>query len=161
MEFLHLEDHEQLREVLKIALEAADPTLKIIQFEDSDSAIAYIEQHKDEIDLFILDIRVPGKLDGLGVAKRIRELGGKAAIVLNSAYGRPEEKFMVELQCLWMSKPWHLVDAARKLFPLAAQKPKSPEPKIVNPDDAPIPPVVNLPDDDTIILRKNLPSEKP
>lgn len=122
MEFLHLEDHEPLREVLKVALMAADPSLKIIQFEDSDSAVAYIEQHKNEIDLFILDIRVPGALDGIEVAQKIRALGCEGAIVLTSAYGRPEQDFLNTYRCVWMAKPWHLVDSARKLFPLATKK---------------------------------------
>ncbi len=126
MEFLHLEDHQPLREVLKVALLAADPTLKVTQFEDSDQAIAYIEQHQQDIDLFILDIRVPGEIDGIGVARKIRDLGCSGIIVLTSAYGRPEQAFLDKYQCVWMAKPWHLVDAARKLFPLAKtrEKPK-------------------------------------
>ncbi|MCL4875715.1 MAG: response regulator [Anaerolineae bacterium] len=119
MEFLHLEDHEPLREVLRIALLAADPTLKVMQFEDSDNAVQYIQEHKQEIDLFILDIRVPGEMDGIGVARKIRDLGCDGIIVLTSAYGRPEQDFLDSHQCVWMAKPWHLVDAARKLFPLA------------------------------------------
>jgi CheY-like chemotaxis protein len=112
--------------VLKVALLAADPTLKVTQFEDSDQAVAYIEQHKQEIDLFILDIRVPGAMDGIGVARKIRDLGCSGIIVLTSAYGRPEQDFLNSYQCVWMAKPWHLVDAARKLFPLAKtrEKPK-------------------------------------
>jgi DNA-binding response OmpR family regulator len=121
MHILHLEDDGPLREILKVALQSADPKLELHQFASSDEALDYIEANKDQIDLFILDIRVPGKLDGVGIAQKIRELKCRGAIVVTSAYRAPNRDLLSSLNIEWMPKPWHILDAAKKLLPLAKQ----------------------------------------
>lgn len=122
MIIVHLEDDKPLREIMQIAMLAAEPLLDFQQFIDSDSAIEYIKANLDEISLFLLDIRVPGALDGIGVATEIRELGSKRPIILTSAYRRPDKTMLNTLNCTWMAKPWHLIDAPQKILPLAKEK---------------------------------------
>jgi response regulator of citrate/malate metabolism len=119
MEILHLEDDAPLREIMHIALSAADPHMRMTQFIDSDAAMAYIEDHVEDITLFVLDVRVPGELDGLGVAKRVRELGSKRPILVTSAYRKPDQEKMTAYNCQWLAKPWHLLDAPQTLLSLA------------------------------------------
>ncbi|GAB1422606.1 hypothetical protein MASR2M15_28430 [Anaerolineales bacterium] len=119
MIILHLEDDGPLREVLKISLMAADPTVHVQQFIDSDSALQYITENIDSIRLFVLDIRVPGELNGLEVATKIRELGSLRPIVMTSAYRKPSSDFLNGLQAIWLPKPWHILDAPDRLLPLA------------------------------------------
>jgi hypothetical protein len=119
MEILHLEDDAPLREIMHIALSAADPHMRMTQFIDSDAAMAYIEDHVEAITLFVLDVRVPGELDGLGVAKRVRELGSKRPILVTSAYRKPDQEKMTAYNCQWLAKPWHLLDAPQTLLSLA------------------------------------------
>jgi DNA-binding response OmpR family regulator len=121
MRVLHLEDEAALRDILKVALNAAAPELEVLQFISSDDAVRYIEQHFDEVDVFVLDIRVPGKLDGLGVARQIRDLHCHAPIVLTSAYQKPSREILTSLSCEWMAKPWYLVEVPKKLMQLARQ----------------------------------------
>ena len=115
----HLEDDGPLREILRIAMLKAEPELDFKQFISGDEMVVYIKEHVDSIDLYILDIRVPGELDGLDVAKTIRELGSERPVILTSAYEKPDSKLLSALDCIWMPKPWHIIDAPKKILPLA------------------------------------------
>lgn len=116
---LHLEDDGPLREILKIALCTVDSKVQVEQFITGEDAIAYAQEHMDEIDLFVLDIRVAGKLTGVDVAQKLREMGAKRPIVLTSAYRRPASDVLDDLECKWLAKPWHIVDAHKVILPLA------------------------------------------
>ncbi|MCI0709859.1 MAG: response regulator [Chloroflexi bacterium] len=119
VQVLHLEDDIRLREILQVALRAAEPNLVLKQYINSNDALAYIEQHVHEIDLFILDIRVPGPVDGLDVARRIRGLKCEAPIILTSAFQPPSQNVLVELDCEWYPKPWHIFETTRTLAQVA------------------------------------------
>lgn len=119
MHILHLEDESPLRDVLRVALLSAQPDLQIAQFIDSGSAVEYLDQHIQDIDLHILDIRVPGELNGLEVAGYIRQKEPTVPIVVTSAYLKPEKELLQSLQLEWIAKPWHIVDIQRKLLNLA------------------------------------------
>jgi DNA-binding response OmpR family regulator len=119
MNILHLEDDGPLREILAAALKAVEPTCEIYQFVDSDKAIQYALNNLQTIDLFILDIRVPGSIDGLEVARRVRGMNCSGAIVLTSAYRAPSPELIKELNCEWFPKPWHIFEATTKLLSLA------------------------------------------
>lgn len=103
----HLEDDNSLRDILKVAISTTDPNVEVEQFPNSDDAVNYIRQHAEDIDLFVLDIRVPGALDGMGVAQVIRDLGSPAPIIVASAYEKPCEDLFSSLECEWMPKPWN------------------------------------------------------
>jgi DNA-binding LytR/AlgR family response regulator len=97
----------------------AEPELDFQQFISGDEVVAYIKDQIDSISLYILDIRVPGELNGLDVAKAIRKMGSERPIILTSAYDKPDSKLLSALDCIWMPKPWHLIDAPKKILPLA------------------------------------------
>ncbi len=118
MNVLHLEDDGPLNEVLRTVLTMVEPSIHMQQFMNSDDTMRHIEQHGQEIDLFILDIRVPGALNGLQVAQRIRELGCPGAIVLTSAYSMPDQAFMTAMDLKWVPKPWHVIDLPNQLLSL-------------------------------------------
>ena len=119
MQILHLEDDGPLRDILKVALIAANPELEMQQFISSDEVVDYLASHLKDVDLFILDIRVPGKLDGMGVAQKIRDMGCEKPIVVTSAYQKPSNEVLKTVKITWMPKPWHILDAAQKLLPMA------------------------------------------
>jgi len=70
----------------------------------------------------VLDIRVPGSLNGMQVAQKIRDLKCAGTIVVTSAYRPPDRDLLATLSCEWFPKPWHLMDTTRKLFQLAKQR---------------------------------------
>jgi DNA-binding response OmpR family regulator len=119
MHVVHLEDDAPLREILRASFQAADPDIDLIQFITSDEALEYIEENVDTIDLYVFDIRVPGSLDGIDLARKVRELDAPGVIVLTSAYSPPKRELLHELQCEWFPKPWHIMETTKKLFELA------------------------------------------
>ncbi len=119
---VHLEDDGPLRDILKVALKAAEPQIDLHQFISGDEALNYIVQYGQSIDLFVLDIRVPGSLNGMQVAQKIRDLKCPGTIVVTSAYRPPDRQLLDSLHCEWFPKPWHLMDATQKLFQLAKDR---------------------------------------
>jgi CheY-like chemotaxis protein len=121
MHIVHLEDDHGLRELLQVSLTAARPSIQLIQFESGDETLDYAAKHLHEIDLFILDIRVPGDHDGLAVTRRLREMEYQGLIVITSAYGKPRHQFLEQYSATWMAKPWYIVDAARTFINMVAE----------------------------------------
>ncbi len=118
----HLEDETDLLEGLAFILQEESPGVQIAQFTDSDALIAYIDQHCAEIDLYILDVRVPGMRDGLQVARYIREHGCRGGIVITSADDPPPGRLMRELDFHFIQKPWDLPDAVHEMLDQACKK---------------------------------------
>ena len=122
MHILHLEDDGPLREILGVAIKAVEPECQLRQFIKSDDAMGYIKENTEAIDLFILDIRVPGSLDGLDVARRVRDLKCPGTIVLTSAYRPPDKTVIAGLECEWFPKPWHIFETTSKVLEIARRK---------------------------------------
>ncbi len=125
LHIVHLEDDGPLRDILRVSLTHISPDVRMHQFVDSDSTVLHIKENLQAIDLFILDIRVPGKLDGLGVAQKIRDLGATSPIVLTSAYRKPDSEQLQTLKCEWFPKPWHILETSDILVKLARSDRKS------------------------------------
>ncbi|MEO8606484.1 MAG: response regulator [Chloroflexota bacterium] len=119
---VHLEDDETLQEILKVSFQATDPKVNLKQFITGDDVIAHIEHNVEAIDLFVLDIRVPGSIDGIGVARKIRELGSDAPVIMTSAYRAPDRETIDSLSLEWMSKPWHIMEISQRLITLAKKQ---------------------------------------
>jgi DNA-binding NtrC family response regulator len=124
IQILHLEDDGPLREVLKVALRAADPNLDLQQFISSDDAVAYIGKNHAFIDLYILDVRVPGEWNGMQVAQKIRDYGSSSCVVVTSAYRNPNAPLLASINCEWYPKPWHIIEMSQKVLDIAKQQNK-------------------------------------
>ena len=119
----HLEDEHDLLEGMAFILEEEAPEAHVAQFANSDDLIAYIDQHCAEIDLYILDVRVPGARDGIEVARYIREHECVGAVVVTSAYDPPPESLMRELDFRFIQKPWELPESVHQMLGHARKKP--------------------------------------
>ena len=62
MHIMHLEDRKPLRDMLKSTLDLMRPGCIIQQFASGDDAADYVRQYGHEVDLFLLDMRVPGSM---------------------------------------------------------------------------------------------------
>jgi two-component SAPR family response regulator len=116
MQIVHIEDDRPLKEILKAALQTADPNILLRQFSSADEALSYIEQHCAAIDLYIIDIKLQGESSGIDLAKFIRRLNCPGSIVLTSAYSRPSRTALEELNAEYLPKPWHVMELAQKLL---------------------------------------------
>jgi DNA-binding LytR/AlgR family response regulator len=106
---LHLEDEEALRDIVRTTITLLEPSSHLWQFVDSDAAVQFIDQEGQKIDLFLLDVRVPGAVDGVGVARKAREIGCNGLIAFTSAYQAPDPKQLQSLDYLWLPKPVDLL----------------------------------------------------
>ena len=122
MNIVHVEDEKPLKDILRTTLAALDPNIKIVQFTTGDDALIHITQNIDTIHLFILDIRLPGNLNGVQLAEKIRELKCPGNIVITSAFSRPSQQVLTTLKCEYYRKPWHLVELMQKLQQYKTQK---------------------------------------
>ena len=113
---VHVEDDRPLKDILRSVFKATDPKINLHQFTTADEAVVYIQENISTIDLFVLDIRLPGELNGIQLAEKIRELKCSGHIILTSAYSRPKLDVLETLQCEYHPKPWHLMEIAQKLF---------------------------------------------
>jgi two-component system, response regulator PdtaR len=116
---LILEDEYMLRNVLRDVILAFDRETVLSQFYNSDDAADYIDNNGDTIDLYILDVRVPGKLDGIQLAEKIREKKNTGAIVVTSAYKPPNIERFEALAIQWYPKPWHIMETTKHLLEIA------------------------------------------
>ena len=126
MHIVHLEDTKPLRDILLATMMALRPGCKIKQFINSDETIKYIEENVDDIDIYLLDMRVPGSIDGLGVAEKVKELNGSGLIVMTSAYMSPGKDQLEKLNARWYQKPWQIQDMQDMLR--RAEAPRKPGP---------------------------------
>ena len=122
MRVLHLEDESMLRNILKAVLEAFDHNIELVQFASSDEVVAYLERDPLGIDLFMLDMRVPGALDGLQLASKIRALNHSATIIITSAYKPPDRELLASMNAEWLMKPWHIMELTPRLAEIAKQQ---------------------------------------
>ncbi len=121
---VHIEDDTMLRDILRISFQAVEPDISLNQYISADAAIPYITKNKETIDLFILDIRLPGSMNGLQIAQTLRDMACPGFVVLTSAYGAPSHEWLDSLRAEYIPKPWHILDLTKKLLqyrlPLAA-----------------------------------------
>jgi DNA-binding response OmpR family regulator len=127
MHVIQVEDDKHLREILEVTFREADPSLNLHQFVSADDAVQYIEQCGHTVDLFLLDIRLPGELNGLTLAAKIRELKCPGHIILSSAYTSPGLDVLKSLNAEYLPKPLHILEIAPRL--LSYRLKYSPPPK--------------------------------
>jgi nitrogen-specific signal transduction histidine kinase/DNA-binding NarL/FixJ family response regulator len=105
---VHLEDDLHLFNIFRVALQAVKPDLKIVQFTDAEQLLKYVLRAKNPIDVVILDIRVPGSLNGIQVAQQIRKMQYPVNIIITSAYSAPERRVLSEIDAHFIPKPWNI-----------------------------------------------------
>lgn len=116
MNIVHVEDEKPLKDILRTTLSAMAPNINVIQFTTGDDALSYISENAEAIDLFILDIRLPGTLNGVQLAEKIRDMKCPGHMVITSAFSRPSQDVLTTLKCDYYRKPWHLVELMQKLL---------------------------------------------
>lgn len=110
-----VEDEPDIYEVLLAMFEMWG--IEGVAFVDGEEAVAWIEdvdngRFKGELpELALLDIRLPGEIDGIEVGRRLRQskILGKIAIVLTTGYAmeaeNKEEAMRITKADLWLPKP--------------------------------------------------------
>jgi PAS domain S-box-containing protein len=83
----------------------------------ADASAALAELERDGIDIVFSDVVMPGKMDGIGLAKTIREKNAKIPILLVTGYSSSTNDIGSEFPIL--RKPYQLHELSRELQKLA------------------------------------------
>jgi DNA-binding NtrC family response regulator len=104
---LIVEDDPDLRELGAALLEETD--LRVVECEDAEQAMAVMAREGDDVALVFTDIRLPGLLDGVDLARRIKALWPHVSMVVTSGFEirRPEK---LPDNVTYMPKPWLALD---------------------------------------------------
>lgn len=84
------EDEQNIREFVVINLKKAG--YETFEAQNAEDAIELYEKLRGKIDVAVLDIMMPGKLDGLDVCKHIREKNSNIGIIMLSAKTQESDK---------------------------------------------------------------------
>lgn len=103
---LLVEDEDQVRNIARTILERSG--YSVIEAKDGEEGLAMYEQHKDSIQLLLLDVVMP-KLGGEEVMKALREQGVTVPIVFTSGYsgGGIHDGFILEEGFEFLAKPYN------------------------------------------------------
>lgn len=83
------EDEDAIREF--ITLNLVHSGYSVLEAEDGEKAISYFEEERENIDLVLLDVMMPGK-SGIEVCKYIRDLSSNTGIIILSAKAQEQDK---------------------------------------------------------------------
>ena len=110
---LLIEDEDDLRTLLEEYLK--DNGLFVTSFGSADKALPFWEQHAGEIDLVLTDMRMPGTIDGIGLAKEIRKhVGHQPCIVMISGFEPPPRAMLQQLGITeFISKPFRISELSK------------------------------------------------
>jgi DNA-binding NtrC family response regulator len=102
---LIVEDDADLRELGAALLEETD--LRVIECEDAEQAMGILAREGENVALVFADVRLPGLLDGVDLAKRIKALWPHISVIVTSGYG-PDRPLPQNVT--YMPKPWLALD---------------------------------------------------
>ena len=101
---LVVDDEQRMRKLIKDFLVAKG--YSILEAEDGEKALEVFEEHKNEINLILLDVMMP-KLDGWSVLRQIRQESKVPIIMLTARGEEQDELFGFELGVdEYISKPF-------------------------------------------------------
>jgi CheY-like chemotaxis protein len=104
---LIVEDDPIVRELAAALLEESG--MRVIECEDAEQSFAALCRHGDEIALIFADIRLPGLLDGVDLAQRVRVLWPRITMVVTSGYPGARVDALPD-NVVYMPKPWLALD---------------------------------------------------
>ena len=100
---LIVEDDVGLRELGAALLE--ETSLRVVECADAEEAMAIMAREGENVALVFADVRLPGILDGVDLARRVKALWPHVSMVVTSGFGarRPEK---LPDTVAYMPKPW-------------------------------------------------------
>ena len=81
---LIVEDDPIVRELAAALLEESD--LRVVECEDAEQALATLCKHGEDVALIFSDVRLPGLLDGVDLALRVKVLWPRITMLVTTGY---------------------------------------------------------------------------
>lgn len=100
---LIVEDDPDLRELGAALLEETE--LRVVECEDAEQALAVLAREGENVALVFADVRLPGLLDGVDLARRIKAVWPHVSMIVTSGYS-PRRPEALPDNIIYMPKPW-------------------------------------------------------
>jgi DNA-binding NtrC family response regulator len=104
---LIVEDDADVRDLAAALLEETD--LDVVEVESADAALAYLQERGGEVAMMFADVRLPGDMDGVQLAKAACTLWPTIRIVLTSGDPGAVSEDLPD-GVTFMPKPWRGLD---------------------------------------------------
>jgi CheY-like chemotaxis protein len=104
---LIVEDDATVRELAAALLEESD--LRVVECEDAEEALATLCRHGEEVAMIFADVRLPGLLDGVDLALRVKVLWPRISMVVTTGFPGDRVQELPE-NVVYMPKPWLALD---------------------------------------------------
>ncbi|GBU17273.1 MAG: response regulator [Methylobacterium sp. CG08_land_8_20_14_0_20_71_15] len=104
---LVVEDDPAVRDLATAVLEETD--LDVIACETAEAAISVLEQPDLQVALLFADVRLPGPMDGLALARTVGRRWPETRVIVTSGADASRSMEMPE-QARFMRKPWRPLD---------------------------------------------------
>jgi CheY-like chemotaxis protein len=108
---LIVEDDPIVRELAAALLEETD--LRVVECEDAEQALAALCKHGDNIALIFSDVRLPGLLDGVDLALRVKVLWPRITMLVTTGYPGDRVDALPD-NVVYMPKPWLPLEVLRQ-----------------------------------------------
>jgi CheY-like chemotaxis protein len=102
-----VEDDEDQRFLSATLLEEAD--FEVLECETADEALVIVRERRNDVQLILTDVQLPGKMDGIEFATKVHELLPEVAIIVTSGAGGERIKEL-PAGVDFLSKPWRPLD---------------------------------------------------
>ncbi|WP_237477602.1 response regulator [Lichenibacterium dinghuense] len=108
-----IEDEPLLRQYAIETFAAAG--LTVVDFEDGDRALAYVQANPAAVEAVFTDVRLMGATDGLRIARAITETHPDITVVVTSG-GFAERPAELGPRVVYIGKPWMAIDVLNAII---------------------------------------------
>ncbi len=104
---LVIEDQPEVRDLAAAILEETD--LEVKEAVSADEALAFLREHASEVAMIFVDVKLPGRMDGVDLAHMAAESWPWIKVVVTSGFmDRPLDD--LPRSARYMPKPWRAYD---------------------------------------------------
>jgi CheY-like chemotaxis protein len=104
---LVVEDDEDQRYLSATLLEEAE--FDVVECETAEAALEVLSERDGEVDLIFTDVRLPGRMDGVDLARKAREELPDVPVIVTSGAGG-ERIAQLPANVEFLPKPWRPLD---------------------------------------------------
>jgi len=105
--------------LMATAASLADAGCRVLEASDADEALAVLEE-EPAVDVLVTDVKMPGGMDGFGLARAVAGSRPGIGIVVNSGHATPDESELPE-GALFLAKPYRTQQLVLLVNGLAAR----------------------------------------
>lgn len=104
---LVVEDDESVRDLASAVLEETD--LDVIACANAEAAISVLEREDVTVALLFADVRLPGTMDGIALARTVERRWPDVRVVVTSGHDEGRNAGLPS-RAVYMQKPWRALD---------------------------------------------------